>query len=99
MRSAIERKLLTGFEELTIDAVERIQGQEREVVVLSLAAGDPAEAKRGTAFHLSLNRLNVALSRAGTKAILWAAAMLSGRCRRMLPAFVWHRAAKSCVIA
>tara|TARA_R110002072_G_scaffold174303_5_gene329539 strand:- start:47619 stop:49364 length:1746 start_codon:yes stop_codon:yes gene_type:complete len=70
MRSAIERKLLTGFEELTIDTVERIQGQEREVVVLSLAAGDPAAAKRGTAFHLSLNRLNVALSRARTKAIL-----------------------------
>ncbi len=70
MRSAIERKLLTGFEELTIDTVERIQGQEREVVVLSLAAGDPAESKRGAAFHLSLNRLNVALSRARTKAIL-----------------------------
>lgn len=70
MRSAIERKLLTGFEDLTIDTVERIQGQEREVVILSMAAGDPAEAKRGTAFHLSLNRLNVALSRARTKAIL-----------------------------
>ncbi len=70
MRSAIERKLLTGFEELTIDTVERIQGQEREVVVLSLATGDPAESKRGSAFHLSLNRLNVALSRARTKAIL-----------------------------
>jgi len=70
MRSAIERKQLTGFEELTIDTVERIQGQEREVVVLSLATGDPAESKRGSAFHLSLNRLNVALSRARTKAIL-----------------------------
>jgi len=70
MRSAIERKLLAGFEELTLDTVERIQGQEREVVVLSLATGDPAESKRGSAFHLSLNRLNVALSRARTKAIL-----------------------------
>ena len=70
MRSAIERKALTGFEELTIETVERIQGQEREVVVLSLAAGDPAESKRRGAFHLSLNRLNVALSRARTKAIL-----------------------------
>ena len=39
-------------------------------MVLSLAAGDPAESKRGAAFHLSLNRLNVALSRARTKAIL-----------------------------
>lgn len=70
MRSAIERKQLTGFDDLTIDTVERIQGQEREVVVLSLATGDPAESKRGSAFHLSLNRLNVALSRARTKAVL-----------------------------
>jgi DNA replication ATP-dependent helicase Dna2 len=70
MRTAIERKALRGFEHLTIDTVERIQGQEREVVVLSLAAGDPAESKRRGAFHLSLNRLNVALSRARTKAIL-----------------------------
>jgi len=70
MRSAIEKKALTGFDDLTIETVERIQGQEREVVVVSLAAGDPAESKKRGAFHLSLNRLNVALSRARTKAIL-----------------------------
>ena len=70
MRSTIERKALRGADGLTVDTVERIQGQEREVVIVSLAAGDPAESKQRGAFHLSLNRLNVALSRARTKAVL-----------------------------
>ncbi|MCK5945025.1 MAG: AAA family ATPase, partial [Planctomycetes bacterium] len=70
MRSAIQKKGLSGIDDLTIETVERIQGQEREVVIVSLAAGDPAESKKRGAFHLSLNRLNVALSRARTKAVL-----------------------------
>ncbi|MEZ6037994.1 MAG: AAA domain-containing protein [Planctomycetota bacterium] len=70
IRTAIQHKALPGAEELTIETVERVQGQEREVVVLSLTAGDPAESKQQGAFHLSLNRLNVALSRARTKAVL-----------------------------
>jgi len=70
MQSAIQKKQLTGADALTVETVERIQGQEREVVILSLAAGDPAESKKRGAFYLSLNRLNVALSRARTKAVL-----------------------------
>jgi DNA replication ATP-dependent helicase Dna2 len=74
LRTAIEQKGVPGHEALVVDTVERIQGQEREVVVVSLTAGDPAESKGRGAFHLSLNRLNVALSRARTKAILIASA-------------------------
>ncbi|MEC9048459.1 MAG: AAA domain-containing protein [Planctomycetota bacterium] len=70
MQSAIDKKALNGAERLTVETVERIQGQEREVVIVSLAAGDPAESKKRGAFHLSLNRLNVALSRARSKAVL-----------------------------
>ena len=70
MQSAIDKKALVGAGRLTVETVERIQGQEREVVVLSLAAGDPAESKQRGAFHLSLNRLNVALSRARSKVVL-----------------------------
>ena len=70
LRSAIQHRGFGGTDELTIETVERIQGQEREVVLLSLTAGDPAASKRGAAFHLSLNRLNVALSRARTKVVL-----------------------------
>lgn len=74
LRTAIEHKGLPGSDALVVDTVERIQGQEREVVVVSLTAGDPAESKGRGAFHLSQNRLNVALSRARTKAILVASA-------------------------
>jgi len=70
MQSAIDKRRLPGADRLTVETVERIQGQEREVVVVSLAAGDPAESKQRGAFHLALNRLNVALSRARTKAVL-----------------------------
>jgi len=74
LRTAIQHKALSGIEQLTVDTVERIQGQEREVVIVSLTAGDPQESKGRGAFHLSLNRLNVALSRARTKAVLVASA-------------------------
>ncbi|MFO1076289.1 MAG: AAA domain-containing protein [Planctomycetota bacterium] len=74
LRSAIQHKALPGGELVTVDTVERIQGQEREVVIVSLTAGDPDEASGRSAFHLSTNRLNVALSRARTKAVLVASA-------------------------
>ncbi|MEZ5966181.1 MAG: ATP-binding protein [Planctomycetota bacterium] len=70
IRSALQRKGLAGTEAVTIDTVERIQGQEREVIVLSLAVGDPDALERRGTFFLSTNRLNVALSRARVKAIV-----------------------------
>ncbi|MBM4061414.1 MAG: hypothetical protein FJ265_10035 [Planctomycetes bacterium] len=74
LRSAIQHRNLPGSDALVVDTVERIQGQEREVVVVSLTAGDPHEVRSRGAFHLSANRLNVALSRARTKAVLVASA-------------------------
>jgi DNA replication ATP-dependent helicase Dna2 len=74
LRSAIQHRALPGFDSLTVDTVERIQGQEREVVLVSLTAGDPRESRGRGAFHLSTNRLNVALSRARTKVVLVASA-------------------------
>jgi len=55
-----------------VDTVERIQGQEREAVIVSLAAGDPDSLRDRSKFFFSANRLNVALSRARTKAVLVA---------------------------
>lgn len=71
IRSALERKGCDSAE-LTVDTVERIQGQEREVVIVSLAVGDPDTLHARAAFFFSTNRLNVALSRARTKCILVA---------------------------
>jgi DNA replication ATP-dependent helicase Dna2 len=74
LRAALDQKELQNRAELVVDTVERIQGQEREAVVVSLTAGDPDEARGRSAFHLNENRLNVALSRARTKVVLVASA-------------------------
>jgi superfamily I DNA and/or RNA helicase len=73
VRSALQHKGIPGSELIVVDTVDRIQGQEREVVVISLATGDPDQTRsRNGAFHLSENRLNVAISRARTKVVLVA---------------------------
>ena len=56
-----------------IDTVERIQGQERDLVVVSLAASDPDHlAGEAASFFYSGNRLNVTVTRARTKLIVVA---------------------------
>lgn len=72
IRSALQKKHIAHGDELTIDTVERVQGQEREVVIVSLAVGDPATLDARASFFYSPNRLNVALSRARTKVVLVA---------------------------
>ena len=70
VRNALQRVGIEENDDLLIDTVERMQGQEREVVILTLACGEPEALPGRTDFFMSPNRLNVALSRARTKAIL-----------------------------
>ncbi|MGH7511923.1 MAG: TM0106 family RecB-like putative nuclease [Gemmatimonadales bacterium] len=53
-----------------IGSVDKFQGQEAPVVIVSLCASTLEEAPRGAGFLLSPNRLNVAVSRAQALAIV-----------------------------
>lgn len=53
-----------------IGTVDKFQGQEAPVVIYSMATSTPAEAPHGMEFLYSLNRLNVATSRARCVSIL-----------------------------
>jgi uncharacterized protein len=53
-----------------IGTVDKFQGQEAEVVIVSLATSSPEDLPRHVDFFYSKNRLNVAISRARTLAIL-----------------------------
>ncbi len=55
-----------------VGTVDRFQGQEAPVIIYSMATSSPEDAPRGMEFLYSLNRLNVATSRARCSCILVA---------------------------
>jgi predicted RecB family nuclease len=55
---------------MRVGTVDKFQGQEAPVVIYSLTTSSPEEAPRGMEFLYSLNRLNVATSRAKTAVVL-----------------------------
>ena len=65
----LQETLGAAFE---IGTVDKFQGREAPIVIISMAASDIENAPRGAEFLLERNRLNVALSRAQTLAILVA---------------------------
>jgi predicted RecB family nuclease len=55
---------------ISVGTVDKFQGQQGAVVIYSLASSSPEDAPRGMEFLYSLNRLNVATSRAMTAVIV-----------------------------
>ena len=53
-----------------IGTVDKFQGQEAAVAIISMATSNGADAPRGSEFLFNINRLNVAISRAQCLAIL-----------------------------
>lgn len=65
---------IDGYDEfkdnLFVDTIERIQGQERDIVIYSLATSDPVKAEQRAEFFFNPNRFNVALTRSKKKRIV-----------------------------
>lgn len=53
-----------------VGSVDKFQGQEAPIVFLSMCTSDASESPRGLDFLLNINRINVAISRAQTLAIV-----------------------------
>ncbi|PFG30126.1 TM0106 family RecB-like putative nuclease [Paramicrobacterium agarici] len=67
IREALDR---AGHRDVRVGTVDKFQGQEAVIAIVSLAASDPGEVPRGMAFLLMKNRLNVSISRAQWAAYL-----------------------------
>ncbi len=67
-----------------VGTVDKFQGQEAAIVIVSMATSSAADAPRGLEFLLSTNRLNVAVSRARAMAIVVASpTLLTTECRSL----------------
>jgi len=77
--SALAERLPTASR---VGTVDKFQGQEAPIVFYSMATSTPEDAPRGMEFLYSLNRLNVAVSRAQCVAVIVASpALFQVQCR------------------
>jgi uncharacterized protein len=67
VRHALDR---AGLPDVRVGTVDKFQGQEAPVVLVSMACSAIAEAPRGAEFLLNRNRINVAVSRGQWRAVI-----------------------------
>ncbi|NQZ59000.1 MAG: ATP-binding domain-containing protein, partial [Lentisphaeraceae bacterium] len=71
-QEALLRSVLPKAMEEQIGTVDRFQGREADIVIFSMTSSDGHHLPRDIEFLFSVNRLNVAISRARKKAIVIA---------------------------
>jgi uncharacterized protein len=75
------RRLTRRLAPIRVGTVDKFQGQEAAVVIFSMCASSGDSSPRGIEFLFNRNRLNVAISRAETLAIVVASpALVNTRC-------------------
>ena len=67
-----------------IDTVERLQGQDVNCIILSFAASDECYINKMDEFLFNRNRLNVMLSRAKTKVVIFASEIIQARLKSII---------------
>jgi len=70
IRRALTARVGSLADQILVDTVERMQGQERAMICLSLVCSDPVWAADHAEFVFKPNRLNVAMTRAMHKLII-----------------------------
>ncbi len=71
-RAALQRRFPDFKQVSAVDTVERYQGGERDVIILSATASEPHALEAEASFLFSRNRLNVAMSRPRKKLVVIA---------------------------
>ncbi|GAA1915381.1 TM0106 family RecB-like putative nuclease [Nocardioides marmoribigeumensis] len=66
-----------GFDGVRVGTVDKFQGQEAPVAIVTMTASSHGDVPRGMGFLLSRNRVNVAVSRAQWKAIMIRSSLLT----------------------
>ncbi|MDD0859621.1 TM0106 family RecB-like putative nuclease [Arthrobacter alpinus] len=67
VRETLDR---AGLPDVKVGTVDKFQGQEAPVVLVTMACADPSGAPRGMEFLLNRNRINVAVSRGQWRAVI-----------------------------
>jgi DNA replication ATP-dependent helicase Dna2 len=70
LRALADQYQLDSLTDIVVDTVERIQGQERDLVIVSLTTSAPQHAADRAKFYFQPNRLNVAITRPRVKRIV-----------------------------
>lgn len=81
IRDALDAVELTG---VRVGTVDKFQGQEAAACLVSMTASSAEQSPRGIEFLLSLNRINVAVSRAKALALVFGSdRLLDAACRTL----------------